>query len=195
MSDISRILLLMVSCVFTQNVVLARLLGVGEAMDERRSVAAAAGLGVAVAAVMALASLCGWIVYHMVLVPLHAEYLELTAFALLLALLAWLAGLAVGKAWPALEEALGDSMPMIAVNCAVLGVALVNIDSGYGLGDAFLSGLFNGLGFLLAVVLMAGVQERLRFSRIPRAMKGLPISLVSASLMALAFMGFLGMGK
>ena len=107
--------------------------------------------------------------------------------------LALLARLLVKRIRPELGEALEDSFLLMAANCVVLGIAILNFENGYGLGYALLHGLFGGLGYLLAIVLMAGVQERIEFSRVPESMKGLPITLVSASLMALAFLGFMGM--
>ena len=194
MTGISRALLFMVSCVFAQNVVFTRLLGCEALGEGRDRLGTAVGLGLVVTAVMALTSLLGWMAWQWVLVPLGAEYLLLLVLVLIIAALAALAGATLGRVKPAIQESLGDVLPLIAANCAVLGVAILNIESGYGLGDAFLSGLFGGLGFLLAMVLMAGVQERISTSKVPEAMKGLPISLVSASLIALAFMGFIGLG-
>ena len=193
MSNISSVLLFMVSCVFTQNVVFSRLLGSDEAA-QRRGVGAAFALGLATAAVMALAALCDCLAYRWVLEPLHAGYMNLVALALISAALACAAAAVVGRARPALREQLGDSLPMIAANCAVLGVALQSFTSGLGALEAALAGLFGGLGFTLALVLMAGVQERIAYSKVPKALKGLPISLISASLVALAFMGFMGIG-
>ena len=193
MTGISRILLFMVSCVFTQNVVFVRLLGSGEAVREDRGVGAAACIGIATAAVMTLAALCGWLVRSLVLVPLHAEYMTLTALALMCVALAYLAAAVVRGVKPALAEKLGEGLPMIAANCAVLGVALIDLEKGASLLDATLGGLFGGLGFLLAIVLMAGVKERIAYSKVPAPLKGLPISLISAGLVALAFMGFMGL--
>ena len=191
MSDISSILLFIVSCVFTQNVVFVRLLGGCAAVEERR-VGVAAKLGLAATATMTLTALCGWIVDHLILVPLHAEYLRIVAFAAILLAAAWVVGLLAKKLCPAFGEAMEDSFMHIAASCAVLGIALIHAEAGWGLLQAVLGGLFGGLGFMLALVLMAGVQDRLETSRIPAPLKGLPISLISASLIALAFMGFTG---
>ena len=192
MSGIPRILLFMVSCVFTENFVFVRLLGCS-ALGEERRVGVAAGYGLATAAAMALASLGAWLAQRFVLEPLNAAQLYLIVDVLVIlaasALVAWLAA----KLWPALAPALSDGTTAIAANCAVLGAALINLEKGFGAGDALLNGLFGGLGFALALVLMAGVRERLEFSKIPAPLKGLPISLISAGLAALAFMGFAGM--
>ena len=154
---------------------------------------AAACIGIATAAVMTLAALCGWLVRSLALVPLHAEYMTLTALALLCVALAYLAAAVVRGVKPALAEKLGEGLPMIAANCAVLGVALIDLEKGASLLDVTLGGLFGGLGFLLAIVLMAGVKERIAYSKVPAPLKGLPISLISAGLVALAFMGFMGL--
>jgi len=192
MSDVSRALLFLVSCVFTQNVIFARLLVSRSAVESRR-IGAAAGLGLFTAVVMALSSVLAWILYSWILKPLHAESLYLVAFVLVIAACTQLVALCLGKIRPALAEGLGNCLALVAANCAVLGIALLNVEMGCGIGQAFLNGLFSGLGYLVALVCMAGVQERLEYSKIPAPLKGLPISLISASLMALAFMGFAGM--
>ena len=191
MSNITRVLLFIVSCVFTQNVVFTRLLGVCAPAEDRR-VATAAGYGVVVALAMTLTAAGAWLVRSLALVPMHAEYLQLTALALVALIAAFIVEKCVVALKPALAGALEGNLPGIAANCAVLGIALVNLEAGCDLGRAVLNGLLGGLGFLVAIVLMAGVQDRLETSRVPESMKGLPITLVSASLIALAFMGFLG---
>ena len=195
MSDISRVLLILASCVFTQNVVFVRMFADSGLFCRDRRVCAAAWLGLATALVMTMTSLVGWLVRDLVLVPMGAEYLSVIALVLIAAVLAWLVALCLGKAKPALAESLSDGLPFLMANCAVLGVALINVEKGCGLGESVLNGLFGGLGFLLAIVLMAGVQERLESSRVPKSLRGLPISLISASMIALAFMGFMGLGK
>ena len=191
MDGMTKVLLFMASCVFSQNIVFVRLLGCC-GLNEDRRVEAAAGYGVAVALVMTLASAGAWMVREWLLVPLNAGYLQLMAFVLVILIAAWIVERIAAKLWPGSAKALDGALPGVAANCAVLGIALVNLEKAYGLGSAVLSGLFSGLGFLLAVVLLAGVQERLESSRIPAALKGLPITLISASLIALAFMGFIG---
>lgn len=192
MSEISRALLFMVSCVFTENVVFSRLLGVGIFKKAHR-VENAIGLGLMMAALTTLTALFAWLLDRLLLVPLKVEFLRLPVYVLVMIGLALLALLLAKRIRPELGEALEDSFLPMAANCAVLGIAILNFESGYGLGYALLHGLFGGLGYLLAIVLMAGVQERIEFSRVPESMKGLPITLVSASLMALAFLGFMGM--
>lgn len=194
MSAVSRALLFLVSCVFTDNFVFARLLGSSRLFDKSRRVELALGTGIAVTAAMGVVSALAWLANRFVLVPLGGEYLQTVVFALIVGLVALIAERAVAKHSPELREALGDSAPLVAANAAVLGAALLNLEGGVGLGMAVVQGLLGGVGFLVALVLMAGVQERLAASKIPAPMKGLPISLVAASLVAMAFMGFAGIG-
>ena len=193
MSGIARILLFMVSCVFTHNFIFSRFLGCCPFLGVSRKVETAASMGLAVTFVMGLASLFSWMVYHWILVPLHIEYLQTGAFILVIAALVQLVEMFLKKTSPALYRGLGIYLPLITTNCAVLGVAVLNIDEAYNLGYAVLNGVFGALGFLLAIVCMAGVTERLETSKIPEPLKGFPITLISASLMAMAFMGFAGL--
>ena len=193
MSGITRILLFMVSCVLTHNFIFSRFLGCCPFLGVSRKVETAASMGLAVTFVMGLASLFTWMVYHWILVPLKIEYLQTGAFIVVIAALVQLVEMFLKKSSPSLYRALGIYLPLITTNCAVLGVAVLNIDEGYGLGYAVLNGVFGALGFLLAIVCMAGVSERLETSKIPEPLKGFPITLISASLMAMAFMGFAGL--
>jgi len=192
MSGVARVLLFMVSCVFTENIFLTRLMGCC-ALDESRRLGAAAGVGLFTALVMTLSSAGAWMVGRWVLTPLDAAYLQTPAFVAVIILLTVLCAALIGRIRPALREALEGSLTWAAANCAVLGTAVLNMEKACSLGEALLSGLFNGLGFLLAIVCMAGVRERLAFSKVPESLRGLPIALISASLMALAFMGFTGL--
>ena len=193
MSGITRILLFMVSCVLTHNFIFSRFLGCCPFLGVSRKIETAASMGLAVTFVMGLASLFTWIVHHWILAPLNIEYLQTGAFILVIAALVQLVEMFMKKTSPALYRALGIYLPLITTNCAVLGVAVLNIDEGYGLGYAVLNGVFGALGFMLAIVCMAGVTERLETSKIPEPLKGFPITLISASLMAIAFMGFAGL--
>ncbi|MBQ3425263.1 MAG: electron transport complex subunit RsxA [Clostridia bacterium] len=193
MSDLARGLLFLVSCVFTQNAVFDRMLAPG-VFFRKDGVKTAAVFAAAVTVVMTLTALCGWILSHAVLKPLHAEYLQTLAFAVTAALLTWIVTTVVSKARLAWSEHLSDVVGLLMAGQAVLAVAVLNMEKGYGLAQAVMNGLFSGLGFLLALVCMAGVQERLKTSKIPGSFKGLPISLVSAGLIALAFMGVAGLG-
>ena len=185
----TRILLFMVSCVFTHNIVLGRMLGAGALCDESRRIETAAALGLLVTAIMTVTSAVNWLIDSLLLTPMNAAFFRLPVFMLV-----------IGLAIAGVELLYGNKLPVVgghviplASACAVLGASLINVEAGYGFGDAVLNGLGGGLGFLVAIVLMAGVHERIRFSRVPEPLKGFPISLISASLMALAFMGFMGM--
>ena len=191
MTQLTKALLLLVSCVFTQNFVFVRLIGASPALKRAGTIATAAVVGVYTTLVMALAAAVNWLAYHMVLLPLNAQSLYLIAFVLVIAGAAWLVGRILAAIRPELSEALSENRVPFAANCAVLGASLLGMNGGFA--RAALTGLFGGLGFMLASLLLAGVRERLEFSKVPKAMRGLPITLVSAGLIALAFMGFTGL--
>ena len=193
--SITQILLFMVSCILTNNFIFSRFLGCCPFLGVSSKVETAASMGVAVTFVMTIASLFAWMVNAWVLVPLQLEYMQTIAFILIIAGLVQFVEMFMKKSMPALYSALGIYLPLITTNCAVLGVATLNVKEGYNLLFSVLNGTFSALGFLLAIVLMAGVRERLESSKIPNCMKGFPISLVTAGLMAMAFMGFNGLVK
>lgn len=184
----TRALLFMVSCVFTHNFVLSRMLGAGSLMDEKRGIETAALLGLVVTAVMTVSAAVNWVIDALLIRPLNAGYFQTIAFMVIVALTVAAAELLLGKKFPGAA----DRGAMLTASCALLGVSVINAQAGANLLEAILNGLFGGLGFLVAIVLMAGVHERIRFSRVPEPLKGFPITLISASLMALAFMGFMG---
>ena len=188
----TRALLFLVSCVFTQNFIFARLLGPSALFDEDRRIETALGLGLATTVVMTLAAVGCWALDKLALQPLNAAFMRVPAYVVVSLIATWLVGLCLKGVSPKIGAALDDAGMLIAANSAALGAALINIEAGYGFGDALMNGLFGGLGFLVAITLMAGVHERIKYSKIPEPMKGLPITLVSASLIALAFMGFMG---
>ncbi len=189
------IFLFFVNCVFTNNFIFSRFLGNCPYLGVSNKLETATGMGVAVTFVMGLASLFTYLSYAYVLVPLGLQYLNTIAFILIIAALVQFVEMFMRKSLPALYSALGIYLPLITTNCAVLGVALLNMNSGYNLLESVLSGVFGALGFLLAIVLMAGVRERLESSDIPKAFKGFPISLIIAGLMSVAFLGFSGLVK
>lgn len=193
MTGVTNILLFMVSCVLTHNFIFSRFLGCCPFLGVSKKVNTAASMGLAVTLVMTMASVITWCIYHLVLVPLDVTYLQTCSFILVIAALVQVIEMFLKKTSPALYKALGIYLPLITTNCAVLGVAVLNITDELNLGYAIMNGLFGGLGFMLAIVLMAGVRERLETSKIPEPLKGFPISLISASLMAVAFMGFGGL--
>jgi electron transport complex protein RnfA len=147
----------------------------------------------AVIFVMTMASTFTWLIHTYLLVPLHIEFLQTIAFILTIASLVQLVEMVIQKTAPALYKSLGVFLPLITTNCAVLGVAILNIQSEYNFILAILNGLFAGIGFTLVLILMAGIRERLERAELPVSMKGMPISMIVAGSMALAFLGFSGL--
>lgn len=188
-------LLFMVNCILSNNFIFSRYLGCCPFLGVSSKVETAAGMGIAVTFVMGLSSLITYVVYHYLLVPLNLQYLDTISFILVIAALVQFVEMVIKKSVPALYNALGIYLPLITTNCAVLGVTLLNITEKYNMLWSVLNGVFGALGFLLAIVLMAGVRERLESSNIPESFKGFPISLVIAGLMSVAFLGFTGLVK
>ena len=203
MNEIVKALLFMVSCVLTHNFIFSRFLGCCPFLGVSNRVETAFGMGMAVTFVMGLASLFTYMAYHWVLIPLELDYLSTIAFILIIASLVQVVEMFLKKSAPALYSALGIYLPLITTNCAVLGVCILNIGGSttlangmvveYNLLYSVLNGVFGALGFLLAIVLMAGVRERLESSAIPKPLRGFSISLIIAGLMSIAFMGFSGL--
>jgi electron transport complex protein RnfA len=176
------------------NIVLSRFLGICAFLGVSNSVATAVGMGLAVVFVTTFSSLMTWIVYNLILVPLGITYLYTLAFILVIAALVQFVEMVVRKKWESLYWALGIYLPLITTNCAVLGVAVINMNEGYTLLQAIAHSLGASLGFLLAIVLMSGLRERFQDNtNMPKALRGLPISLVTAALMSIAFLGFNGL--
>ena len=193
MNEPMNILLFFVSCVLTNNFIFSRFLGCCPFLGVSNKVETSVSMGLAVTFVMALASLFCYMIYNWLLVPLGITFMSTIAFILVIAALVQFVEMFLKKSSPTLYSALGIYLPLITTNCAVLGVATLNMNNGYNLLYSVLNGTFSALGFTLAIVLMAGVRERLESSHIPACMKGFPITLVSAGLMAVAFMGFSGL--
>ena len=193
MTNITDVLLFMVSCILTNNFIFSRFLGCCPFLGVSNKVETSVSMGLAVTFVMTIAPLFCWLIYNLLLIPFELTYMSTISFILVIAALVQFVEMFLKKSSPTLYSALGIYLPLITTNCAVLGVATLNMNSGYGLLQSVLNGTFSALGFLLAIVLMAGVRERLESSKIPACMKGFPITLVSAGLMAVAFMGFSGL--
>lgn len=191
------ILITFISAVFINNFVVVKFLGICPFLGVSKKVKTAAGMGVAVIFVMALASAATWLVQEFILKPWDLEYLQTIAFILVIAALVQLVEMVLQKTSQALYKALGIYLPLITTNCAVLGVCLLNLDiTGQGrFLISVLNGAFSGVGFTLAIVLFAGIRERLETADIPKCLEGFPISLISASLVSLAFFGFQGLLK
>ena len=187
------ILLLLVSSILVNNFVMSRFLGCCPFLGVSKKVDTAIGMGFAVTFVMAVASLATWLVQHFLLVPLHLEYMQTIAFILVIAVLVQIIEMVIKKISMPLYQALGVYLPLITTNCAVLGVTVVNVQADYNLLESVISGAGGGLGFMLAIVLFAGIRERLETADMPKWMQGFPGALITAGLMATAFMGFSGM--
>ncbi len=193
MEGISGILLLLLSSILVNNFILSRFLGICPFLGVSKRVETALGMGFAVTFVMALASVITYLVQYYLLVPFGIEYMQTIAFILVIAALVQLVEMALQKLVPSLYLALGVYLPLITTNCAVLGVAILNINESYDLLQSLVNGIGGALGFTLAIVLFAGIRERLELANIPEPLKGFPIALVSAGLMAIAFLGFSGL--
>ena len=178
--------------VLVNNYVLQQFLGICPFLGVSKKTKEASGMGLAVTFVMLFATLATWPIYNYVLVPLKLEYLQIIVFILVIAALVQLVEMILKRFIPSLFKALGVYLPLITTNCAVLGVTLNNITDGYTFLESMVSSLGVGLGFLLAMVLFAGVRSRIENCPAPKAFRGLPVTLVSASIVALAFYGFSG---
>lgn len=190
MEGFTSILLILLTSILVNNYVLSKFLGICPFLGVSKKVETALGMGFAVTFVMALASVISWMVHYFILVPLHIEYMQTIAFILVIAALVQLVEMALQKLVPSLYRALGVYLPLITTNCAVLGVAIINITEEFTLLQTLFNGIGAAVGFTIAIVLFAGIRERMELANIPEAMKGFPIALISAGLMALAFGGF-----
>lgn len=178
---------------FTQNFVLVKFYGICPFLGVSKKTDTALGMGMAVTFVMTIASMLAYLANHFILETFNIEYLRTVVFILIIASIVQIVEMFLQKALPALYSALGIYLPLITTNCAVLGVALLNVQNEYNFINSTIYGFFGGLGFTLAIVLFAGVRERLELSDIPEFLKGFPISLITAGLIAMAFLGFSGM--
>ncbi len=187
---------ILVSSLLVNNFVMNKFLGICPFLGVSKKMDTAFGMGMAVTFVMTLASLVAWVIEHMLLIPLDLMYMRTIAFILVIAVLVQVVEMALKKLSYSLYQALGVYLPLITTNCAVLGVAILNSDNGYGLLESVVSGCAAALGFTLAMVLFAGIRERLAKVRtMPKWMDGFPGALITAGLMAVAFMGFSGLIK
>lgn len=181
---------IIITYVFVSNLILAQFLGLCPFVGVSKNVESAVGMGFAVTFVMSIASLVTWGLYHLILLPLDLDYLQTIVFILTIASLVQLVEMVVQKYSPILYKALGIYLPLITTNCAVMGIALINVKEGYDLLMSFTAGFSAGLGFLLAITLMSAVRVQLETERVPRYLKGAPIAFISGGLMAMAFMAF-----
>ncbi len=185
--------LILVGSALVNNVVLSQFLGLCPFLGVSKKVKTASGMGAAVIFVITIASAVTSILYSAVLVPLKLEFLQTIAFILVIAALVQLVELALKKLSPSLYSALGVYLPLITTNCAVLGVALTNVQKEYTFVTSVVSGFGTAVGFTVAIVILAGIRERTEHNDFPESFKGMPITLITAGLMAIAFYGFAGM--
>lgn len=188
-------LFILLGTALVNNVVFVRILGLCPFMGVSKKLETAIGMGLATTFVLTLACGSSYLIDRYLLQPFDLGYLSTLSFIVVIAAIVQLTELVIQKTSPLLHQVLGIYLPLITTNCAVLGVTILNIDNNYNMLWSVLNGIFGALGFLLAIVLMAGARERLESSNIPKAFKGFPISLIIAGLMSVAFLGFAGLGS
>ena len=191
--EIFKLLSITLGAILANNFIFSQFLGCCPFLGVSKKVDTAVGMGVAVTFVKGLASAVCFVVNKYILIPLDLAYMQTVAFILVIASLVQFIEMFLQKAMPALYTALGVYLPLITTNCAVLGVVLLNVQNGYNFIESVVYGITGGLGFLLAIVLFASIRERLVFADYPKCWDGFPIALITAGLMALAFMGFSGL--
>ena len=189
------LLIIAIGSAIVNNVVLSQFLGICPFLGVSKKTETAVGMGMAVIFVMALASAVSWAVWYFILLPLGLEYMQTIAFILVIATLVQFVEMFLKKAAPALYQALGVFLPLITTNCAVLGVAVLNMQKDYNFIQAVLNALGGAIGFALAIVLFAGIRERIADNDTPKAFDGFPMALLTAGLMSIAFLGFSGLIK
>ena len=191
--QVSELLLLVLGSALVSNVVLSQFLGLCPFLGVSRKVETAAGMGTAVIFVITLASGVAGAVYRFILVPLGIEYLQTIVFILVIAALVQFVEMFLKRYMKGLYEALGVYLPLIITNCAVLGVALTNVQKEYGIFTGIVNGFATALGFTVAIIILAGIREKMEHNDIPEVLQGMPIVLLTAGLMAIAFCGFSGL--
>jgi len=187
------LLYIIITTALVSNVVLSQFLGICSFLGVSKSIKNSAALGVAVIFVMTIASAVASLLYGFLLVPLHLEYLETIVFILVIAALVQVVEMFLKKTSPAIYKALGIYLPLITTNCAVLGVALTNVQNGYNFIQSVTAGFGTAVGYTIAIVVLASIRERIDESDLPRPFRGAPVVLLSAALMSTAFMGFSGL--
>ena len=191
--NITSLLSISLGAVLVNNFILVQFLGICPFMGVSKKMDTALGMGVAVIFVMGLASAATWAINEYLLIPLKLEFMQTVAFILVIASLVQLVEMFLQKMVPALYQALGIYLPLITTNCAVLGVALLNVQNDYTFIESVVHGVMGGVGFLVAICLFASVRERVEDADCPKSFEGFPIALIAAGLLALAFMGFSGL--
>lgn len=192
MDYVLSLILIIITAIFVNNVVLAQFLGICPFLGVSKKVDTASGMGMAVTAVLVVATIVTYLIQKFVLDAFGLEYLQTIAFILVIAALVQMIEIILKKTMPALYQALGVFLPLITTNCCILGVAILVIQKDYNLLEGVIYAASTGIGFLLAMVLFAGLREQLDLVKVPKSFEGVPIALVTASLLAMAFMGFSG---
>ena len=187
------LLIIAIGSALVNNVVLSQFLGICPFLGVSEKVETASGMGAAVIFVITIASFIAGLIYKFILIPLHFEYLQTIVFILVIAALVQFVEMFLKKAMPALYNALGVYLPLITTNCAVLGVALTNVQKEYSIAQGVINGIGTSAGFALAIVILAGLREKMEYNDVTESFQGTPIVLITASLMAIAFFGFSGL--
>ncbi|NLL72399.1 MAG: RnfABCDGE type electron transport complex subunit A [Clostridiales bacterium] len=187
------LLIIAISAAFINNVVLSQFLGICSFLGISNKIKTASGMGFAVIFVITLSSIICSLIYDFILLPMDLEYLKTIVFIIIIAALVQLVEMVIKKYSPALYDALGVYLPLITTNCAVLGVALINVENGFDIVESIVNGFATAAGFLVAIVVLAGIRERMEHNDITVSFRGFPITLVTATLMAMAFYGFAGL--
>lgn len=193
MDTVKDLLILLISSSLVSNVVLSQFLGLCPFLGVSKKIKTAAGMGTAVIFVITLASAVAGVIYRFILQRFHIEYLQTIVFILVIAALVQFVEMFLKKAMPSLYEALGVYLPLITTNCAVLGVAITNVQKEYGILTGIVNGFATALGFTIAIVILAGLREKMEYNDVPESFKGMPTVLLTAGLMAIAFCGFSGL--
>lgn len=187
--------MIFISAIFVNNIVLSQFLGICPFLGVSKKISTAVGMGSAVCFVMVLSTIVTYLIYHNLLLPYNLTFMNTVVFILVIASLVQMVEIILKKTSPNLYQALGIFLPLITTNCTVLGVALLVIQKDYNLLNSVFYALANSLGFSLAIILFAGLRERLSFVNLPKAVQGAPIALITAGLLSMAFMGFSGIGN
>lgn len=183
---------IIITAIFINNIVFAQFLGICPFLGVSKKISSALGMGAAVTFVITLATVVGWLLQYYVLDPLHLEFLQTIVFILVIAFLVQMLEIIMKKITPALYQSLGVFLPLITTNCAVLGVAILVVQKGFNLMESVTYGIATSIGFTLALWIFAGIREQLSLSSAPKAMRGVPLALICAGILAMAFMGFSG---
>jgi Na+-translocating ferredoxin:NAD+ oxidoreductase subunit A len=185
-------IIIIISASLVNNIVLAQFLGICPFMGVSKKISTAVGMGGAVTFVMTLATIVTYLIQKTILIPLNITFLQTISYILVIAALVQMVEIILKKVSPAMYQALGVFLPLITTNCAILGVALLVIQKEYNLLQGVVYAIASSVGFALALIIFAGIREQLELANVPKGMRGIPISLVTAGLLALAFMGFAG---